>query len=211
VTEENLRWLLEDPDPALRYQIHRDLLKTSARDLAALRGRIPESPWMRELMSRRNPDGGCNCVYHQGADRSSLHTTIAVLEGLLSYIGNGGAYRRKDAEAGIRSGIEFILRYRLYRSERTGEVIKDEFLKFPFPVRWKYDILRCLDLFTRYRIPFDERMEEALEMVERAANPRGSWRAASQPGKTYLVHEKNGSEGRWNTLRALRVLGYYRV
>jgi hypothetical protein len=56
---------------------------------------------------------------------------------------------------------------------------------------------------------FDERMEEALEMVERAANPRGRWRAASQPGKTYLVHEKNGSEGRWNTLRALRVLGYY--
>ena len=161
------------------------------------------------LLRVRMGDGGWNCVYHQGAVRSSLHTTIAVLEGFLSFLAADSDYRTKEIETAVHEGIEFILRHRLYRSERTGEIIKDEFLKFPFPVRWKYDVLRCLDLFARYRIPYDERMAEGLELVAKGGNTRGRWKAASQPGKTFFVREKNGSEGRWNTLRALRVLKFY--
>ena len=89
-------------------------------------------------------------------------------------------------------------------------MIRDEFFKFSFPVRWKYDILRCLDLFRRYDVPYDPRMDEALDRLARARGPDGRWKAASQAGATYFVIEKNGSPGKWNTLRALRVLAAYR-
>jgi len=167
------------------------------------------------LLSMRMSDGGWNCAYYSGGIRGSLHTTISVLEGLWACITDSdglrwAGYRRDEILDAIDGGVEFILRHRLFRSERTGEVIKDDFLKFPFPVRWKYDVLRCLDLFRRYGVPYDTRMDEALDLVEAARGATGRWKAASQPGKTFFIVERNGTDGRWNTLRALRTLGAYR-
>ncbi|PKL09030.1 MAG: hypothetical protein CVV51_05805 [Spirochaetae bacterium HGW-Spirochaetae-7] len=161
------------------------------------------------LLSKRMDDGGWNCAYYQGGTRSSLHTTIAVVEGLLSFIDSGRSHRATEVRSAVGSAVEFILRHRLCRSERTGEVIADEFFKFPFPVRWKYDILRCLDLFRRHGIPYDPGMDEALDRLATARGRDGRWKAASQAGATYLVVEANGKPGKWNTLRALRVLERY--
>jgi hypothetical protein len=159
------------------------------------------------LLSLTMPDGGWNCEYYHGARHSSLHTTISVLEGLWAYLDAGHEHPR--AEQAADAAVEYILRHELYKTRTTGEIIKDEFLKFCFPIRWKYDILRCLDLFRRRDVPFDPRMKDAIEIIEGAADPSGRWRAASQPGATYFVVEKNGAPGRWNTLRALRVLERY--
>jgi hypothetical protein len=167
-------------------------------------------PIVEYLMNTIMPDGGWNCVYHLGAIHSSLHTTISVLEGLLAYQAYSGQQEPKITKA-IQDGIEFILLHQLYLSDHTGEVIKDEFCTFPFPIRWKYDILRCLDLFQKHRIAFDTRMNNALDQIESKSLASGRWRAASQPGKTYFTLEKNGKESRWNTLRALRVLKHYRL
>jgi hypothetical protein len=161
------------------------------------------------LLERRMKDGGWNCEYFHGARHSSLHTTIAVLEGCLAYGEQGYRHRAAEVEAAAREAIEFILAHRLFKSEKTGEVIKDEFFKFSFPVRWKYDILRCLDLFRKFDIPYDPRMEEALALVEKAGGKEGRWKSRSQAGKTYFKLEQDGGPGRWNSLRALRVLGAY--
>jgi len=170
---------------------------------AALRGIVDY------LLERRMTDGGWNCAYYQGGTHSSLHTTIAVLEGLWAFNAGPDTYRRSDIRTATAAGVEFILRHRLLRSERTGEVIRDEFFKYTFPVRWKYDILRCLDLFRKNGIAYDPRMDEALDRIEKARRPEGYWKAASQPGKTYFVIEPNGVPGRWNTLRAFRTLRFY--
>ena len=162
------------------------------------------------LLRMQLADGGWNCMYYQGDTRSSLHTTVAVLEGLFLRASNPGAVAAGRLRNAASGGVEFILRHRLYRSERTGEIIKDDFFKFPFPVRWKYDILRCLDLFRRFGVAHDGRMDEALDRIEAARDRHGRWKSRSQAGKTYSVREKNGSPGRWNTLRALRVLRAYR-
>ncbi|TFG80513.1 MAG: hypothetical protein E4H20_10980 [Spirochaetales bacterium] len=167
-------------------------------------------PLVDYLLDMKMADGGWNCAYPSGPHHSSLHTTIAVIEGLAAFIESGVTYRQPAIRDAIAGGIEFILEHRLFRSDHTGEVIRDEFFKFPFPVRWKYDILRCLDLFRRIGVPYDERMRDALDRIEASRRPNGRWKAASQPGATYFVQEKNGSDGRWNTLRALRTLGRYR-
>jgi hypothetical protein len=169
----------------------------------------PLRPLMDFLLKVRMDDGGWNCEYVHGASRSSLHTTIAVLEGIWTYARRGHPYRRAELEAAAAQAVDFILRHELYRSERTGEVIKDEFFKFAFPVRWKYDILRCLDLFRAYKVPYDPRMNGALGAVAAARGGDGRWKAAAQAGKTYFALERNGKPGKWNTLRALRVLAEY--
>jgi len=161
------------------------------------------------LLKVQMNDGGWNCEYIHNAKHSSLHTTISVLEGLETYLINHYTYRRNEIETVIEQSIDFILRHYLFRSETTGEIIKDEFLKYTFPIRWKYDILRCLDLFRKYDIQYDERMEEAFEIIERTCNKNGRWKAYTQPGKTYFILEKPGSDSKWNTLRALRVLIHY--
>lgn len=163
------------------------------------------------LLSVTMTDGGWNCEYHSGAVKSSLHTTLAVVEGLLDYRSTGWRYRREEAEAAAAAGVELILSRCLFKSFKTGEAIRDEFFKYPFPARWKYDVLRCLDAFRRFGVVYDRRMDEALDRVSGARDKAGRWKAASQPGTVYFAMERDGSPGKWNTLRALRVLKAYGV
>jgi hypothetical protein len=164
---------------------------------------------VRYLLHVQMADGGWNCEYCHGAHHGSLHTTISVLEGLEAFMGRAGSKSRNELDRAVGRGIEFILRHRLFKSETTGERIADEFLKFTFPIRWKYDILRCLDSFRAFGIPHDERMDEALAIVAGSREADGRVKARSQAGKTYFVREKNGKPGRWNTLRVARVLARY--
>lgn len=165
------------------------------------------------LLKERMPDGGFNCRSNRsGATHSSLHTTISVLEGIEEYFKNGYAYRKKELEAARASALEFILLHQLYISDRTGEIIKKDFLRFPYPYRWKYDILRALDFFQYAKVAYDPRMEKALHYLFSKRTKNGKWKLnAAYPGKVHFNMEKAGEESRWNTLRALRVLEYYQA
>lgn len=165
------------------------------------------------LLKERMPDGGFNCRSNRsGATHSSLHTTISVLEGLEEYFKNGYAYRKTELEAAKVSALDFILLHQLYISDRTGEIIKKDFLRFPYPYRWKYDILRALDFFQYAKVAYDPRMEKALHFLFSKRTKNGKWKLnAAYPGKVHFNMEKAGEESRWNTLRALRVLEYYQA
>src|SRR5207253_11231053 len=98
------------------------------------------------------------------ATHSSVHTTISALEGLRLY----ELHRRRNVravQAAQRRGREFLLMHRLFRSDRTGEIIKPVFTLFAFPPRWHYDILRALDYFQAAGAPRDPRLAEAIEIV----------------------------------------------
>jgi len=161
------------------------------------------------LLEREMPDGGWNCQRWQGATHASVHTTISVLEGLRHYELHRGRSRREVREAQHR-GREFLLVHRMFRSHRTGEVIKPEFTRFSFPPRWHYDILRGLDYFQAVDAPRDERLEDAIEIVRERRRPDGRWLLQNRyRGKTYFKLERIGASSRWNTLRALRVLKWW--
>lgn len=158
------------------------------------------------LFRKQMPDGGWNCRRDLGATHSSVHTTISVLEGLRFYELNGG---RKTKTAQAR-GREFLLMHRLFRSDRTGDIIKPIFLRFSFPPRWHYDILRALDYFQAVGAPGDERLGEAMEIVRSRQDRDGRWSLENKyRGKTYFDLERVGAPSRWNTLRALRVLKWW--
>ena len=98
----------------------------------------------------------------------------------------------------------------LFRSDRTGEVIKPIFLRFAFPPRWHYDVLRALDYFRAEDAPRDERLAEAVDVVRASQGDDGRWPLHHAfKGKTYFELEKVDVPSRWNTLRALRVLRWW--
>ena len=100
--------------------------------------------------------------------------------------------------------------HRLFRSDRTGEVIKPEFIRFAFPPRWHYDILLALDYFQAVNAPRDGRLAEAIDIVRRTRRADGRWPLKHRwKGKTYFELERVGAPSRWNTLRALRVLKWW--
>ena len=76
--------------------------------------------------------------------------------------------------------------------------------------RWKYDILRCLDYFQAAGADYDERMSDALGVLEKKRRKDGRWPLqAHHPGARHFDMETAGRPSRWNTLRALRVFRRY--
>jgi hypothetical protein len=162
------------------------------------------------LLKVQMSDGGWNCRYlDPTTTHSSLHSTLSVLEGLLEFR-KSSKYRIRDILIGEKKAIEFLLRHKLYKSHRTGEVIDQRMLRFSFPCRWRYDVLRCLDYFQDAHVAYDPRMKEALDVVIGKQKPDGKWIVQQKhPGKVHFDMEKPGAPSRWNTLRCLRVLGYF--
>lgn len=161
------------------------------------------------LLEQQMPDGGWNCQRPYGATHASVHTTISVLEGLRFYERHRGC-RVRAVRAAQRRGREFLLMHRLFRSHRTGEIIKPVFTRLSFPPRWHYDILRALDYFQAVNAPCDQRLAEAIDIVGRSQREDGRWSLEhSYKGKTYFELERLGAPSRWNTLRALRVLKWW--
>ncbi len=162
------------------------------------------------LLREQMPDGGWNCRRRRGATHSSFNTTANVLGGLRDYIdctGVDGPSRASVLEA-ERRGREFLLAHRLFRSHRTGAVVDAKLLRLTFPPRWRYDILRGLDLFRAAGAPGDERLADALDIVGSKRAPDGRWPLEQPPhrGLVWFEMEKPRQPSRWNTLRALRVL-----
>jgi hypothetical protein len=160
------------------------------------------------LLGQQMADGGWNCRRRRGATHSSVHTTISALEGLQHYEQRGRA--RRAVRAAQQRGREFLLEHRLFRSHRTGEVIKPVFTLFSFPPRWHYDVLRALDYFQAVQAPRDPRLADAIDLVHQGRCADGCWTLQHRyNGKTYFELERLGGASRWNTLRALRVLNWW--
>jgi hypothetical protein len=164
------------------------------------------------IINQHMSDGGFNCrLNYSGAIHSSLHSTLSVLEGIRTYADKGYTYRLQELLEIEKKGIEFILEHRLYKSDKTGEIISKSFLMLSYPSRWRYDILRALVYFERAGITYDERMDDALDVLISKGRKNGTWPVqAKHPGEVHFDMEKTGSDSRWNTLRALMVLGKYR-
>ena len=141
--------------------------------------------------------------------RSSFHTTICVLEGLLEYERAG---RKLAAVTKARKRAEnYLLERRLFRSVRTGEIIDKRWLRFSFPTFWHYDVLRGLDYLQNAGIKPDNRVAEGIETVIKRRHQNGRWPLnLLHPEHVPLEMETEvGRASLWNTLRALRVLRWY--
>ena len=168
---------------------------------------VDVAPIVERLVTERLEDGGWNCERAEGSTRSSYHSTINVLEGLLEFEhSTGGSPEVTEAR---RTGDEFLLERSLFRRLTDGQPADDEFLQFHHPCRWRYDVLRGLDYFRAAGV-HDPRMEEAVEIVTSRRLDDGTWPLdRAERGRTWMTMEEVGEPSRWITLSARRILRWW--
>lgn len=125
------------------------------------------------LLDRQLNDGGWNCEAPPSVV-TSIDTSISVLEALLAYETTEGG---DDTIAEARSRCHrYLIDRRLFRSRSTGEVIDPNWASFTFPTRWPYDVLQGLDHLRDAAVEPDERIAEAVALVESKRDSEGRWK-----------------------------------
>lgn len=158
-------------------------------------------------------DGGWNCEWVNGSKRSSFHSTLNSLKGLLAYeAATGGTDVLRAARHG---GEEYLLQRGMFRRRSTGEPVAYWVDKFAYPFRWFYSVLNAADYFREASLfsgtlP-DARMAEAMELIRTARQPDGTWLQARQvPGRTWFEVDVAADEpSKWLTLIGTRVLDWW--
>jgi len=156
------------------------------------------------LVQIQHHDGGWLCPYwkaHVRDKHSCFYGTIAALEGLAE---TPEDRRSPTMQQAVSGGAEFLLMHRLYRADHHhGEVINPNWLKLAFPLFYGYSILRGLWVLSRLGCR-DERMSDALAVLEQKRTPDGRWILESAPqGQMQTDLEKKGQPSKWLTLYAM--------
>lgn len=174
---------------------------------------VDVSTLARWFVEHRLDDGGWNCEAEEGDSvRSSFHSTLNAVRGLLDYERRSGDASVRDARHG---GEEYLLRRRLMFRESTGSLVDSFVTEFVYPYRHRYSALTALDHFREAALfegsAPDARLAEAVEAVHAARQPDGTWlQGAPLPGRTWFdVDAPEGEPSRWLTLIGTRVLDWW--
>jgi hypothetical protein len=165
---------------------------------------------VERLLGEQLGDGGWNCEAERGSVRSSFHTTLCVLEGLLAFEQAFGA--TPPLTAARKRAEEYLLARRLLRRLSTGGLIEPAWSELAFPTLWHYDVLRALDYLRAARVEPDARVDEAVGIVLQRRQSGERWLLDRRHPSTLHVELAGevGAPNRWVTLRALRVLRWAR-
>ena len=164
------------------------------------------------FVEHRLPDGGWNCEWVEGSTRSSFHSTLNSVIGILDdEWRTGGTPALHDARRGAE---EYLLERRLLFRLSTGEKHRwADHLGYPF--RFRYSALRALDHFRTAALHDgtapDPRLAEAIERVRATRDPDGTWHQAYplEGREWFAVDVPAGEPSRWLTFFALRVLRWW--
>ncbi|AXB42643.1 squalene cyclase [Amycolatopsis albispora] len=158
-------------------------------------------------------DGGWNCAWVDGARRSSVHSTLNSLKGLLAHeIATGGTEATRAAR---RAGEEYLLVRGLFRRLSTGEPIAPWVGRFAYPFRWCYDVLNAAEYFREASahdgVAPEPRLAEAIGLIRDARQPDGTWvQGDRHAGRVWFeVDVPAGERSKWLTLSGTRVLSWW--
>lgn len=165
------------------------------------------------FVEHRLPDGGWNCEWVEGSTRSSFHSTLNALKGLLDYeIATGGT---DAARAARHSGEEYLLTRGLFRRLSSGQPVAPWVDQLTYPMRWRYSVLNAAEYFRRKSMfdgtPPDPRMADAIGLIRAARQTDGSWiQGPTLAGREWFaVDVPAGEPSKWLTLFAIRVLDWW--
>ncbi len=158
-------------------------------------------------------DGGWNCEWVEDSKRSSFHSTLNAVKGLLAYdIATGGT---DETHAARRAGEEYLLKRRLLYRLSTGEQVAPWVDHFAYPTRWHYSAINALEYFREAAVVDDirpdPRLADAVERVRAARQPDGTWLQDGRlPGDMWFeVDVPAGEPSKWLTLYGTRILSWW--
>ena len=163
--------------------------------------------------AHRLEDGGWNCEAEEGnSTRSSFHSTLNAIRGLLAFETITGDTTLRDAR---RGGEEYLLERRLLYRATTGDQVGDFVTQFVYPNRYRYSALAALDYFRDAALlegtAPDPRLAEAVNVVRAARRSNGRWvQGAPLEGRTWFdIDAAEGEPSPWLTLSGTRVLSWW--
>lgn len=161
------------------------------------------------IQTHQIDDGGWNCACtRHDTKKSSINTTLSALEAFRDYECFGYTNKLHCVEPLKQSGIEYLLRKKLYLRETTQTPIFKYIKDIHFPVHWQYDIYRALEYLASIKYPYDTRMEQALEILKQSFKKGLVPRGKSFSGKTHFKL-KTEDVIKINTIRGLSILKVY--
>jgi len=126
----------------------------------------------RRLRAWQWPDGGWNCDKNPSAVNSSFMETLIPLRGLALH---ARLTRNRDSEQAAERAAEVFLKRQLYKRQRDGSPIHEDFLKLHYPCYWHYDILFALKVMAEAGRVRDSRCQDALTILESKRLSDGSF------------------------------------
>ncbi len=173
-------------------------------------GHEPSDPRIRKaidwLVKVQNSDGGWLCPYWRAhiKDKHSCFTgSIAPLDALSEI---PEKERTPEMNKSIEKCAEFFLMHRLFKADHHDfRIIKDEYLRFHFPVFW-FDLLRVLLVISKLGYIHDKRAEDGLNVLLSKQTEEGFFNLdRTFEGRMYVSFGKTGMPNKWVTMSAIRV------
>ncbi len=164
-----------------------------ARTLAVFGyGQDPRVQLMFEFLVRTQlPDGGWNCEFGEWGVKVHHSSFMSTVEPLSAFSALDRSLWPKGSKEVVDRAAEFMLVHRLYKSDRTGKVIDGEWTRLHFPLFYFYDILHGLRVLANLGYGSDERVSDALQLIQHKQLTDGTWPMES----TYV------NALRWNYLK----------
>jgi hypothetical protein len=182
------------------------------------------------LLSKQLADSAWNCA--PSGKHGSFLATVEPMWALSEMIKHEP---RKELKESAARSSEFVLKHKIYKSDRDDSVILFDFLKIHYPTHYCYDFLHGLRVLSELGVPRDERMGDALRLLRakqlvdglwpleavyrgwRHSHPMHGTETVSRPEERELVTEgwgkdqtlqleEAGKPSKWVTLQALLVL-----
>ncbi len=182
------------------------------------------------LIAKQLPDGGWNCA--PPGKHGSFTSTVQPVWALSEMMRHDA---RRGWEASAKRGSEFLLKHRVFKSDRDDSIVLLDFLRLHYPLQYSYDFLHGLRVLTEFGIKNDRRMNDAVSLLLEKRTPDGKWplegvyrgwrhpnpmhgeETNSRPEERELIThgwgteraiqlEEAGKPSKWITLQALLVL-----
>ena len=128
---------------------------------------------VEHLLEVQKRDGGFTWDLH--SEKGEPHTTICVLEGLGQFRASVPGHGLSRLQSAEENAMAFLLFNRLFMDNPDKR-----FRKLSFPYRYRYDLLRVLEYFTSQQIPYDPRIQPALDWLQAKRNKDGLWYLENQ-------------------------------
>ena len=179
-----IAWLMEG-DPAIRWQVLRDLLGAPVTEWRAEQARVAAEGWGARLLTHQDDDGRWTARLYGKKWISTTYSMVLLRRmGLAPHERRAGKACNLLLDEGLRPDGGIGLSVTTGRSET------------------------CLTSM----VLGDRRLCDAIAALESRRRPDGRWPLQQRhPGQTWFEMEEVGGPSRWNTLRALRVLDWWRA
>ena len=154
------------------------------------------------LVKTQLPDGGWNCEFGGWGVKIHHSSFMSTVEPLWAFSALDRSLLPRGSKEVVDRAAEFMLMHQLYKSDRTGKVINEEWTKLHFPLFYFYDILHGLRVLADLGYGSDERVSDALQLIQQKQLTDRTWPMES----TYVNalrwnYMKDPTTGAWHEER----------